>query len=451
MTSALQTDKPLFSNAQLRSLLVPLVIEQILVVAVGMADTMMVSAVGEEAVSGVSLVDMLNLLISNLFAALATGGAVVTSQFLGARRRDEAQRSAGQLVLLTILISLAVALLAVSLRAPILRLAFGAIEDDVMDAAMLYWLITALSYPFLAVYNASAALFRCQNNTRISMLISAGMNVFNIAGNALCVYVLHLGVAGVALPTLLARVLGCIALTGLLCRAENPLPLRLSQARRPDGALVRKILRIGIPSAVENSLFQLGRIMVVAIIAGFGTVQIAANAVANNLDGLGCIPGDAINLAMITVVGRCIGAGDTRQASRYAKKLLGLVYLMGGVLNASILLGLPFLLGLYTLSPETAALATTLVWIHDGFAMLLWPASFTLPNALRAAGDVRFTMSVSIFSIWAFRFGFGYLLGAQMGMGAVGIWIAMLLDWAFRSVCFIIRFARGKWKEKKVI
>lgn len=451
MTTALRDERPLFTGAQLRSLIVPLVIEQVLVVAVGMADTMMVSAVGEAAVSGVSLVDMLNLLISNLFAALATGGAVVTSQFLGARRHAEAQRSAGQLVLLTGVISLGVAAFALCLRAPLLRFAFGAIEDDVMNAAMLYWFITALSYPFLAVYNASAALFRCQNNTRISMCISAGMNLFNIGGNALCVYVLHLGVAGVAVPTLLSRVLGCFVLTGLLCRHENPLPLRLSQAKRPDGALMRKILRIGIPSAVENSLFQLGRVMVVGIIAGFGTVQIAANAVANNLDVLGCIPGDAVNLAMITVVGRCIGAGDTKQATRYAKKLVGLVYLLGGVLNASILLSLPLLLKLYTLSAETAALATTLVWIHDGFAMLLWPASFTLPNALRAAGDVRYTMTVSIFSIWAFRFGFGYLLGAQMGMGAVGIWLAMLLDWAFRSVMFLVRFVRGKWKEKKVI
>ena len=451
MTTTLQTGKPMFTGAQLRTLLVPLVIEQILVVAVGMADTMMVSAVGEAAVSGVSLVDMLNLLISNLFAALATGGAVVTSQFLGARRNAEAQRSAGQLVLLTVLISLAVAVLSVGLRSPLLRLAFGAIEDDVMDAAMLYWFITALSYPFLAVYNASAALFRCQNNTRISMLISAGMNVFNIAGNALCVYVLRLGVAGVAIPTLLSRVLGCLVLTGLLCQEHNALHLRVQDVLHVEPGLVRRILRIGIPSAVENSLFQLGRIMVVGIIAGFGTVQIAANAVANNLDGLGCIPGDAVNLAMITVVGRCIGAGDTKQAAHYAKKLVGLVYLMGGVLNISILLSLPLLLNLYTLSAETAALATTLVWIHDGFAMLLWPASFTLPNALRAAGDVRFTMSVSIFSIWAFRFGFGYLLGAQMGMGAVGIWIAMLLDWSFRGVCFIVRFARGKWKEKKVI
>ncbi|WP_367925496.1 MATE family efflux transporter [uncultured Ruthenibacterium sp.] len=426
MTTTLQTGKPMFTGAQLRTLLVPLVIEQILVVAVGMADTMMVSAVGEAAVSGVSLVDMLNLLISNLFAALATGGAVVTSQFLGARRNAEAQRSAGQLVLLTVLISLAVAVLSVGLRSPLLRLAFGAIEDDVMDAAMLYWFITALSYPFLAVYNASAALFRCQNNTR-------------------------LGVAGVAIPTLLSRVLGCLVLTGLLCQEHNALHLRVQDVLHVEPGLVRRILRIGIPSAVENSLFQLGRIMVVGIIAGFGTVQIAANAVANNLDGLGCIPGDAVNLAMITVVGRCIGAGDTKQAAHYAKKLVGLVYLMGGVLNISILLSLPLLLNLYTLSAETAALATTLVWIHDGFAMLLWPASFTLPNALRAAGDVRYTMSVSIFSIWAFRFGFGYLLGAQMGMGAVGIWIAMLLDWSFRGVCFIVRFARGKWKEKKVI
>ena len=432
----------MFSNADLKRLIFPLVIEQALALTVGMADVMMVSYAGEAAVSGVSLVDMINVLLINIFAALATGGAVVTAQYLGARNRKKACESADQLMVVTIVISIFIMGLTLLFQRPLLRLFFGAIEDDVMSACITYLWISALSYPFLAIYNSCAALFRAMGNSKVSMLVSLAMNVINVTGNAFFIFTFQMGVAGVATASLISRVAACVIMVVLLSNPGHQVFISLKwEYLKPDFPVIKKILHIGIPNGLENSFFQLGRVLVVSIISGFGTV----------LDGMGCIPGNAMNLAMITVIGQCVGARDYGQASYYTKKLMKIAYLSVIGWNTLILATLPLSLKLYNLSEETIWLSTVLIVLHNGCAMLLWPASFTLPNALRAAGDVRFTMSVSIFSIWAFRFGFGYLLGAQMGMGAVGIWIAMLLDWAFRSVCFIIRFARGKWKEKRLV
>mgnify|MGYP000504923507 CR=1 FL=1 len=444
----MKEEERLFTNRQLVRLLWPLIIEQALAVLVGMADTVMVSSVGEAAISGVSLVDMINNLIINVFAALATGGAGVTSQFLGARKPEQASRSAGQLVTLSALLGVAVAAFCLLLRAPMLRLFFGSIDDSVMREALIYFTITGLSYPFLALYNAGAAIFRSTGNSAISMKVSVFMNLMNVAGNALCVYVLKMGTAGVAVPTLVSRVVGAIIILYLAAaHHDNPARITWDGVRHLQPAMARNILYIGIPSAMENSLFQLGRVLVVSMISIFGTVHISANAVANNLDGMGCIVGQAMGLAMITVVGRCVGAGDLRQAGYFAKKLLLWDYLVQGVSNGLVLFFLPQLLGMYTLSQETWQLAWLLVMIHAGSGILLWPASFVLPNALRAANDVKFTMCTSIFSMMAWRLGFSYILCVQMGMGAVGVWIAMVVDWIFRVLCFVLRFATGAWKK----
>ena len=444
----LQTEQKIFTNRMLLTLLWPLVIEQALGVLVGMSDTVMVSSVGEAAISGVSLVDMINQLILNIFAALATGGAVITSQFLGAKKPEEASRSAGQLVTLSAILGAAVMAVCLLLRAPMLHLFFGSIADDVFQASITYFTITAISYPFLALYNAGAAIFRSTGNSAVSMRVSVIMNITNICGNALCVFVLHMGVAGVAVPTLVSRALGAAIILSLTTHHDNVARVTWDGVRHLQPKMAKNILYIGIPSALENSLFQLGRVLVVSMISLFGTVHISANAVANNLDGMGCIVGQAISLAMITVVGRCVGAQQLDQASYFAKKLLLWDYLAQGATNALILIFLNPLLSVYTLSDETRQLAWLLVMIHAGSAILLWPASFVLPNALRAANDVRFTMFTSIFSMGVWRLGFSYLLCVQMGMGAVGVWIAMVADWVFRVICFVARFATGAWKKK---
>lgn len=435
----------LFSDQDLKRLIVPLIIEQILAVTVGMADTMMVSSVGEAATSGVSLVDMINNLLINLFAAISTGGAVVSSQFLGQKHKEKACEAANQLLVVTGVISILIMAAAIVFRRGILGLLYGGIEADVMKNALVYLVLSAVSYPFLAVYNSCAALFRSMGNSRISMQASIIMNMLNVCGNAVFIFALHMGVAGAATASLISRILACMI---LLCRLRNKdleihiMPEHFGWNR----LLVKKILHIGIPSGIENSVFQLGRVLVVGMIALFGTTQIAANAVANNLDSLGVLPGQAMSLAMITVIGRCVGAGDFNQADHYAKKLMKLTYLINGLCCAGVLFTMPLTLRLYGLSDETLKLAAVLVLIHDGCAILLWPAAFTLTNVLRAANDVRFPMAVSIMSMVILRIGGGYILAVILGYGAIGIWSAMVLDWIARVACFVGRYCSGKWK-----
>ena len=327
-----------------------------------------------------------------------------------------------------------------------IRLFYGAIDADVLDASVLYLRIIAISYPFLALYNGGAALFRSMGNSRISMQISVLMNIINIVGNAVCIFGLKMGVDGVAWPSVVSRVVAAVLILGKCYQKGHA--LQVPRTVQLDVGMTRRILGIGIPSAFENSLFEAGRILVVSMISTFGTVQIAANAVANNLDGMGVIPGKALSLAMITVVGQCVGARDYEQAVHYTRKLTLWAYLTMGLFNGAILLFLRPLVGIYALSGETMELAIQLVTIHAGCAIFFWPLSFVLPNALRAANDVKFTMIVSILSMAVWRLGFSYLLCVRMGWGAVGVWIAMVIDWVCRVICFVARFRSGVWKNK---
>lgn len=437
----------MFTKEDLRKLILPLIIEQILAVTVGMLDVVMVSSAGEAAISGVSLVDMVNNLIIAVFAAIATGGAVVTAQLIGARRQEKACKSAKQLILIVVTISSVIMMLCILAKRPILSLLFGSIEEDVRSSAMVYFQITALSFPFLAVYNASAALFRAMGNSSLSMKVSLLMNLINMVGNAICIYGFHLGAAGVAIPSLISRAVAAVIVFSLLFNQKNEVHLE-GRNWIPDFEMIRKILYIGIPSGIESGIFQFGRIIVVSIISGFGTVQIAANGVANTIDSMGCIAGQAMSLAIITIVGQCVGAHDETQVRFYTKKLVKITYAITAVVNSCILIGLPLILKLFSLSTETRELTYILIMIHNGMAIFLWPASFTLPNALRACNDVKFAMYLSIFSMFMFRILFSYILGIYCNMGAIGIWLAMLMDWIFRATCFVWRFISGKWRSK---
>ena len=441
------TENRLFSKKDLRKLIIPLILEQTLAITVGMADTMMISSAGEAAVSGVSLVDMFNNLIISVLAALATGGAVVTSQCISAGRREEACRSARQLVFTEAAITIGISVLVLLFHRQILGLFFGQIEADVMQNAIIYLIISVFSFPLLAVYDSCAALYRSMGNAQITLKISLLMNVINVVGNAIGVYVLKLGVAGVAIPSLVSRGVAGVVLFTLLHNPDNLVFLTRGKFK-VDGTIVKRILFIGIPSGIENGIFQLGRVLVVSIIAAFGTSQIAANGVANSLDSMGCIVGQAMSLAMITVIGRCVGAGEEGQVRYYTKKLLGETYFYTAVINSIILLLLPWILQIYGLGEETTRLSYILVMIHDGMAIFLWPASFVLPNMLRACNDVKYTMVVSIFSMITFRIGFSYVFGVHMGWMAVGVWAAMVIDWVFRVLCFVGRYLAGTWRKK---
>ena len=441
----------LFSRKDLLRLIIPLVIEQILAVTIGMADTMMVSSVGEAAVSGISLVDTINILLIQVFSALATGGAVVSSQYLGRGDQNNACKAAKQLVYAITACALLLMTIALVFRKPIIRLAFGSIQPDVMQNANTYLLLSALSYPFLAIYNAGAALYRSMNNSKISMFVSLLMNFINISGNAILIFVFRMGVAGAGLASLASRAAAAIIMLLLLRKSANPIHVR--QIHKPEfhPQMVKNILHIGIPNGLENGMFQIGKVMVQSLIASFGTISIAANAVANNFASVEVLPGSAIGLAMITVVGQCVGAHDYAQAKAYAAKLMKITYLAVGVLNIVVLLLVNPLVGCYSLSAETAALAKQLLIYHSICCMIIWPASFTLPNTLRAANDVKFTMLLSIVSMWTCRIALSYILGGWFGLGVLGVWIAMTADWLVRAVGFTARFISGRWKHRQLI
>ena len=443
---------PMFTRQQLIALLLPLIAEQALSVTIGLADTLMVSSVGEAAVSGVSLVDSFNTLMIQIMSALATGGAVVTSQYIGHQEPKNAKAAAAQILFVLSSFSVLVAAVVIDGRHAILRGIFGSIDADVMHYAETYFLLSALSYPFIGLYNAGAALFRAQGNSKISMMSSLVMNVVNIGGNAVLIYGFGMGVMGAALASLVSRAVACIAVLYLLQRPACPLRLDNVRALAPQGRLIRQILRVGIPAGIENGMFQIGKLSVSSLTSTLGTAAIAANAVANTTTTFLNIPANAVGMAALTVVGQCLGAGEKDQAVYYSRRLMLVAYGGAWVMNVSaFLFANKFALSLFHLSPEAYAMALeVMVWFNI-VSLFIWPSSFTLPNILRAAGDARFTMAVSIVSMWAFRVGFCYLCVLAFHGGLLSIWMGMYLDWAFRSLCFFVRFLRGKWLEQHVI
>lgn len=443
--------KRFFSNQDLVRLIIPLVFEQILAIFVGMADTVMVSSVSEAAVSAVSLVDNINVLLINVFAALATGGAVVIGQYLGRKERWQACRASDQLYLFVTAFSVVVMAALYLCKPFILNHVFGEIEPDVRAYSETYLLITAASIPFIAIYNSGAAVFRAMGNAKISLVTSLIMNAVNIAGNAVLIYGLKMEVAGAAIPTLFSRILAAVLITLLLRNQHLLVHLTRPFQLRPDFGMIRLILRLGVPNGLENSVFQLGKILVLNLVAVFGTASIAANAVANSLTSFQVLPGMAIGLALLTVIARCVGAGDYEQARYYNRKLMLISYGLILVSNVLFYFLLPLALQMYHLTPETTVLARKVILLHGGCSIVIWSASFTLPNTLRAAGDVKYTMVISLLSMWIWRVAFSYVLGQWLDLGLVGIWIAMIIDWAVRAVFFLWRYWRRKWEKIKVI
>ena len=452
MSTTQKPINPLFTRQALVALLLPLIAEQALSVTIGLADTLMVSSVGEAAVSGVSLVDSFNTLMIQVMSALATGGAVVTSQYIGHREPKNAKAAAAQILFVLASFSLVVAAVVVVGRHAILRGIFGSIDADVMRYAETYFLLSALSYPFIGLYNAGAALFRAQGNSKISMLSSLVMNVINIGGNAVLIYGFGMGVLGAALASLVSRAVSCLVVLWLLQRPACPLRVDGLRTLAPDGGLIRRILRVGIPAGIENGMFQIGKLSVSSLTSTLGTAAIAANAVANTASTFLNIPANAVGMAALTMVGQCLGAGEKEQAVYYSRRLLLTAYCGAWVMNLSaFLFANRFVISLFNLSPEAQTMALQVMVWFNFVSLFFWPSSFTLPNILRAAGDARFTMAVSILSMWVFRVGFCYVMVLGFHGRLLSIWMGMFLDWVFRSLCFFVRFVRGRWMEQSVI
>jgi len=440
----------LFTKKDLYTLIIPLILEQMLGVTVGMADTVMVSSVSEAAMAGVSLVDTVNILLINIFASLATGGAVVAARYLGQRNEEKACKTANQLILAITSISLVVMVFALIGNAKILHLIFGNVEHDVMKSAVVYFNLTALSFPFLAIYSGSTALCRSMGNTKISLMTSILVNVINITGNAIFVYGFHMGADGVGSATLISRIVGALVMLFVIHNQKRPIHIDAKFKLGFCPFILKRISRVGIPTGIDNCIFQIGKLLVQSLIAGFGTAAIAANAVVGTVAGFAVIPASSIGLALLTVIGQTVGARAYDDAKYYIIKLMKVAYIAMAILNIFIILLAKQITGLYHLSPEAATMAWQIITYHSICAMIFWPTGFSLPNALRAADDARFTMIVSIFSMWTWRIGLSYILGEYFGMGLFGIWIAMSVDWVFRSICFLVRMLHGKWMNIKL-
>jgi putative MATE family efflux protein len=441
-----------WNNKALFSLLWPLVIEQLLAVTMGAADTMMVSSVGEFAVSAVNVIDNINNLFIIAFGALCTGGAVVVSQYIGRKDSKSASIAAKQLVYIVTAVALVIMGVTAIFRRPIIRLIYGNIANDVMNAAAIYFLITACSYPFLAIYNANAAIFRAMGNSNITMRIALLVNVMNVGGNAFFIFGLHLGVAGAALSTLISRIVAALVTLFLLSRngkgAVSLAGISKVQFLRP---MLRNILNVGLPSGLESSMFQLGRLLTQRIFTTFGTAAMAGNAIASVINSFSFQPGSAYSLALITIVGQCVGARDIDGAKKNTKKVMKLSYITIVTLSGIIWVFVDPLIGLFNLGPEAQVFAKSFLRVHCISMAIGWPMSFALPNALRAAGDARYVMVVASVSMWTIRVSVAYLLSYVVGIGPLGVWLAMGGDFMVRGISYFSRWVGGKWQNKKVI
>lgn len=441
----------MFSNKDLRNLIIPLFIEQFLLMFVGIADTFVVSFSSEADVSGVSLVTSFNTVLIFLFTALSSGGAVIISQYIGNKKSDRAARSAGQLLMISTVISVIMTAFIVLFRTSLLHLLFGRIETDVMSACETYLLITTLSLPALAIYDAGAALCRSIGKTNATMYISLIANIINVVGNCIGVFCLHLGAAGVAYPSLISRILSAVAVTVFCFRKHNSVRYKASDVFCWDGKLLKKVMGIALPNGVENGVHQLVKVALSSMIALFGTYQIAANGVAQSIWSLAAIMGLAMAPVYTTVIGQCMGARDIDSANFYFKKLNKITLVLSVLWNTLIFAVTPLIVRYSAISPEAKELVIWLVLINNIFNGLAYPYAGSLSNGLRAAGDIKFTMSVSVTLTIAARLLFSALFGLWLGWGVIGVAIGMSIDLMFRGAIFIWRYKSQKWTQFKVI
>lgn len=441
----------MFSNKELKNLIVPLFLEQLLMALVGIADVFVIGFVGEAAVSSVSLVNSFNTIFLNLFTALAAGGAVVISQYIGHKDREHAEQAASQLLTASVILSVVISVVILLTNASLMRLIFGKVDADVMDACVTYLRISAYSYPALAIYNAGAALYRSFGKTSTTMYISILANIINVVGNCIGVFRLHAGVVGVAVPSLVSRSFSAIVITILCFSEKNPVHYLKNWILKIDGSLQKKILGIAVPNGVESGVFQLVKVALSSVVALFGTYQIAANGVAQSIWSLAALVCVTMGPVFITVIGQCMGAGDIEQAEMYFRKLIKITLAFAIAWNALIFAITPFFMSFYALESKTKHLVILLVLIHNICNAIVFPFADPLGKGLRATGDVKFTTAISLFTTIGVRLIFSIIFGIWMNLGVIGIAFAMCLDWTIRGIIFWWRFKQGKWKTFKVI
>lgn len=448
LAAPVRADKEMmFTNRQLVALMWPLLLEQLLAITVGLADSLMVATVGDAAISAVSLVDSISNLMIYIFSAMATGGAAVAGQYIGQRQKEDACNAGQQLIALLGAVSIFFVALLYLFRTQILTVMFGHIEPDVMAATNTYYLYVMASIPGIALYNGGAALFRTMGHSDVSLKVSLLMNSINVIGNAVLIFGFGMDVAGVAIPTLVSRTVAAIVILSLLFNRDLMLHLSDIRGFRVDMRLMKNIFYIGVPSGVENGMFQLGRLVLFSLISTFGTASMVANAIGNTISNFNCFAGQAINLGLAAVVSQCVGAGEFDQARAYLRKIVKWTYGIMAVVNLTIIALLPLIMRVYNVSPEAEKLAVTVTLIHGISSIFIWVPAFMVPGFLRATGDAKFTMLASMLTMWVVRVLLAYVLGKYMGYGVIGVWFAhAIVDWSVRSVIFFLRYRSGKWE-----
>ena len=445
------TSQHLYNNTDLRKLLLPIIVEQLLSSLMGTADTMMVSNIGSAAISAVSLVDSINILVIQALAALAAGGAILCAQYLGSHNQKEANQAARQVLFVMVFLSTVLSAFCLIFRDSLLGLIFGKVEADVMSNSKIYFFLTLLSFPFIGLYDAGASIMRSQNNSRNPMLISVISNFLNIGGNAILIFVFGLGVKGAAISTLVSRIFCAVVVILQLRNDEAPICITNYFSIRPDWTLIKKILFIGIPSGIENSMFQFGKLAIQSTVSTLGTVAIAAQAMTNILENLNGIAAIGIGIGLMTVVGQCLGAGRQDEAVYYVKKLS---WLAEAVVITSCLL--VFILTkpitiLAGMEPASARLCLSMITFITIVKPISWVMSFIPGYGMRAAGDVKFSMITSCCTMWLCRVSLCIYLCRVWGFGPIAVWIGMFSDWTLRAIIFGIRFHSGKWLNHHVI
>ena len=441
----------LFPRRALWMLLIPLIIEQMLNSLMGMVDTLMVSRVGAEAISAVSLVDSINNLVLQVFAAMAAGAAIICSQYLGRKDEKGCNDAAKQIVLTVVVISSVIMIIGVGFRKPLLHLIFGSVEEAVMTNAQMYFLITALSYPFIALFQAGAAFYRACGNSKFTMKTALIANVANIVGNTLFIFVLQMGAAGAAVSTLISRALCAFVVFYALRKPGYAIQLKNYFSIRPDLNLIVKILAIGVPSGIENGMFQFGKLAIQSTVSSLGTAAIAAQAMTIIFENVNGIAAVGIGIGLMTVVGQSIGAGRQEEAKYYIVKLAGYAEVAMIISCILVYIAARPVTVLAGMSEESTALCMQMILAITIVKPLLWVPSFTPPNGLRAAGDVRFSMITATLTMWLCRVALSIFLMRVVKTGPIGVWYGMFADWGVRGVIFTIRFVRGKWLRFKVI
>lgn len=440
----------LFDNRTLFWLLLPIIIEQFLNSLMGMVDTMMVSTVGSEAISAVSLVDSINNLVIQIFSAMASGTTIICSQYIGSGNQKESNRAAGQVVLTVFVISLSITVFCILGEERLLRLIFGTVEDSVMENSLIYFMITVISYPFLALFSAGAAFYRASGNSKFPMKVSIVSNIINVLGNALFIYGFQQGVTGAAFATLLSRIFCTIVIFYCLRKPRQIITVKNYFKIRPDIPLILAIMAIGVPSGIENGMFQFGKLAVQSTVSTMGTMAMSAQAMTNIFENVNGILGNSVGIGLMTVVGQCIGANRKEEAKYYIVKLMILAGI-GTLVSCLLVLAITKpVTWLANMEMEAAQMCFELVLAMTVIKPFVWVGAFGLPYGLRAAGDVKFSMIASVSIMWCCRVALGIFLVRAFHFGLMGVWIGMFVDWIVRAIVFITRFINGKWLYYKM-